>query len=82
MLGVAPAVGVFRVLLLDMGAVQQNDLGKVGGRRCRKYVVAEALLDQLGQVAAVVEVRVGQDDAVDRRRIDRERLPVPLAPAP
>ena len=37
----------------------------------------EAVLDEPGQVADVVDVGVGQRDGVDLRRVDRQPIPVP-----
>lgn len=53
---------------LDMRGVQQHDGAKID--RCGSCVdrSAEALPDQLGQETAVIDMRVGQYDGVDRIR--------------
>ena len=45
----------------------------------QKMRPAKSGRDQPRQVAAMVEVRVGEDDGVDRGGVDRQRLPVALA---
>lgn len=66
-LGVA-AVEMIYFRFLDMRGVRQHNGAKIDC--CGSCVdrSAEALLDQLGQETAVIYMRVGQDDRVDRIR--------------
>src|SRR5690606_8122115 len=65
--GCAPGVA-----FLDMGAVGQHHPEQVGGGGGRVDGAAETVADELGQQAAVVDVCVGQQDEVDRCRVERE----------
>ena len=60
-------------LLLELGRVEQHEPGELGGRRGADDGAAEALVDEQRQEAAVVEVGVGQDDGVERRRVEAQR---------
>jgi hypothetical protein len=65
-----------RELLLEPAAIEQHELdqlGRGGGQVDRPGV---ALLDHDRQVAAVVEVGVGDEEGVERLRIEAERDPV------
>ena len=69
MFGEADLVGVRRVLLLQVSAVAQHDLGQLRGLARAQHSAAEALTDQSRQVARVVQVRVGEDNGVERRGV-------------
>jgi hypothetical protein len=73
-----PAVGVRVPGLLGQqpGAVPQHDLGQLRRVRGGQHPAGEALPHQRGQVAAVVQVGVGQHHRVDEPRLGRERRPV------
>ncbi len=73
------AVGVFGVTFLDMAAVAKDDVAELQRRMGADDMLAEPFLDQLRQVAGVVEVGVGEDDGAQTVRVDRERRPVLLA---
>ncbi len=64
------------VLVLQLRAVAQDDRDELGavGRAVHRSV--EAVTHERGEVAAVVQVGVGEHDAGDRRGITREGIPV------
>src|SRR5690606_36023148 len=62
------AVGVFRILFLQPGAVEQNELGDVVGGGSGVDLAFEAFQQQPGQIAAVIEVGMGQHDGIDAFR--------------
>ncbi len=75
-LAVALPVGVSGIFLLEVGGVgQQNSaqFDRVGGRVNR---AAEPVAMESREVAAVIDVSMGEDDRVDRVGTDRERRPV------
>ena len=75
----ALAVGVLGVLFLELRGVEQDDLREVArGRRAVDGAV-EALADEAGQGAAVVEVGVREDDVADRPRVEAGAPPVQQA---
>ena len=59
------AVFPLRVLLLDVGGVQQHDFQQLGGEAGGEDAALEALLDEHGNPAGVVDVGVGDQDVVD-----------------
>ena len=59
------AVGILRVGLLDMGAVDEHNLHKPGGDPGGPDLAGEALAHQQGDAARVVNVGVGHQDVVD-----------------
>lgn len=59
-----------------MAGVGQKELQEVGRRTRGEDASLEAVLDEPRQVPAMVDVPVRQHDPVDRRRIDRQPLPV------
>ena len=61
----ALAVFPLGVLLLDVGGVQQHDLQQLGGEAGGEDAALEALLDEHGNPAGVVDVGVGDQDVVD-----------------
>jgi hypothetical protein len=62
------AVEIVHFHFLDMGRIRQHHGAYVDCRTAREYWPTEALLDELRQKATVVNMRVGQDDGVDRIR--------------
>ena len=72
----AVAVREFRVALLYLGAVEQQEFAEVGRGRRAEHPTPEPLAHELRQIAGMVEVRVGEHHVVDRRRIDRESRPI------
>ena len=70
-------VDVFEVALLQEARVAQHDVAEVGRGLPREHAAAEALPDELRQVAAVVDVRVREYNVVDFRGIDG-KVPVLL----
>src|SRR5262249_48155506 len=73
---VALTVGVARILFLDVRRVGQDQAAELLRGRRAENTAPEAVLDEPGQVAAVIQVRVGEDHRVDGARGHRERLPV------
>ena len=59
---VPTVAGVLRVLDLEMRGVAQHDRCNLRCTRGADHRAVEALANQAGQVAAVVQVRVGEDD--------------------
>ncbi len=74
----AVAVGEFRVLFLQEAAVGQQDPAQLVGQLGRMDAAAKAVLHEQGQVAAVIEMGVGEDHRVDAVRGDGHRRPVAL----
>ena len=68
----APFVQVLDVHLLDIPAVQQHIGREVAGGRGTPDVAIEALLDQIGQLACVVDVGVAEDDCIDTFGVEGE----------
>ncbi|OPZ87958.1 MAG: hypothetical protein BWY75_01744 [bacterium ADurb.Bin425] len=54
-----------RLLFLQIAGIGQDDGHQVVSGRRDIHLAAEAVLDQLGQIAAVVNVGVAEDDEVD-----------------
>ena len=67
MVRVALAVRALRVFFLQLGRVGEHDARELGGGRRAEDAAAKPLADEPRQVAAVIEMRVRQDDGVDRR---------------
>ena len=76
MLGETVTVRLARVLVLNVRRVRQNQRTELLGRRGAEDPAAKPGRNQPRQIPAVIEVRMGQDDGVDRGRVDRQRLPV------
>jgi len=76
-LGQALAVQVLGVFLLEVGGVEEEDLGQVLRGRGAVDGPAKALLDQAGHAADVVEVGVGEHDGVHPDRVELRVRPVP-----
>src|SRR5437667_7552367 len=70
-------VGLARVLFLNVRRVGEHERAQLFGRRCAENATSEPAGDKSWQVPAVIEMRVRENDGVDRRRIDRQRPPVP-----
>src|SRR5262245_330766 len=65
---------MLRVFLLDVHAVEQHDVGDVGrcvGAEDRSPVAAT---EKTRQIAAVIDVRMREDDGIEMRRIVKEVL--------
>ena len=77
MLGVALAIGVAGVLLLDLGRVEQHQLGQLIGRRRAVDRRVEPQLHQPRQVPDVIDVGVGEQHVLDRRGLETRVLPIP-----
>ena len=71
-----PAGRPLRELLLELRRVEEHEPGQLGGGRRAHDRAPEALLDQQREQPAVVEVGVGEDDGVERRRVHAQRHPV------
>ena len=65
-------VDVVEVALLQEARVAQHDVAEVRRRLAREDAPGEALPHELRKVPRVVDVRMGENDVVDRLRIDRE----------
>ena len=65
-------VNIFRIRFLDMTGVHQHDVCQVSGgvRAVNRALVA--VPDQVGQVAAVIDVGVREDQGIDLSRVERE----------
>ena len=77
-LRVVVPVRLARVLFLNVRRVGQHQRAEIPGARRAEHASPKALRDEPRQIAAVIEVRVRQDDRIDPRRIDRKRCPVAL----
>jgi len=67
---------VVRLLLQEVGTVTQDDLGRPGGVLSGEHRPLEAVSDRAGEVAAVVQVGVGEHHGMDRVGIGRQPPPV------
>ncbi len=72
-----PACFALRELLLEVPGVEKDELGELACAVGRDDWPAEAFVDDVGNQPAVVEMSVGQEDRVERRRVEPERDPVP-----
>ena len=61
-----------RVLLLDVGGINEHDAAQVAGGVGAMDRPGVALFDEIRQVAGVVNVRVAQDDGINRSWIERK----------
>ena len=68
-------VDVGHVHFLDMAAVQEHGIAEVGGGRGAQDPPPKALAHQVGDIAGVVDVGVGQHQDIDGRRVVR-KIPV------
>src|SRR5207248_6782524 len=75
-LRVAVAVRVARVLFLNPRRIGQHERAELARGRRAEDPAPKAPRDEARQVAAVVQVRVGENYGVDPRGIDRQRRPV------
>lgn len=60
------------VHLMDVSGIRKHDAAQVAGGRGGVNVTVEAVVVQLGEITAVVDVGVREHDAVDRLRVKRE----------
>jgi hypothetical protein len=65
-------VPVQRVFILNVGGVGQHDVGQVARGRRRIDRPFESLANQPGQLAAVIDVGMGEDHRVDALRMARK----------
>lgn len=72
-------VRLTRILFLDSRGIGQDEAAQVHRPRGTEDPAGEASGDEPRQIADVIQVRVRQDDGVDRSGLDRERFPVTLA---
>ena len=77
--GIAIPVGPLGFPFLQVGTVRQENAAEVKGGVGAMDRAFEALLDQHGQIAGMIDMRVGQDDRVNGSRVYRQRLPVAQA---
>ena len=75
----AVAVRVLGVFFLNASRVGQHDAAKILRAGRTEDSAPEALRYEARQIAAVIEVRVGQDDRGDVGRTNRQVMPVALA---
>ncbi len=75
-LGEALRADVGGVLLLQLGAVPQHDLGQRDRRLRREDGRLQALVHQGRQVSGVVEMGVADDDRVEVAYVEGQRVPV------
>ncbi len=62
------------ILFMDMSAIAQQHFTKVNRRSSRIDRTGKTSIDQIGYVAAVIDMCVGQQQSVDLCRIKQERL--------
>ena len=74
-------VGVLRVGLLDIGAVDEHDLHQPGGEPGGPDLAGKALAHQQGNPAGVVDMGVGDQDIVDGFRFKGQVLIANVVPA-
>ena len=78
-LAVSAAIGAPGVFFLQMCGVGQHQRAQLPRTRRTENPPLEALRDEPGQIAAVVEMGVCQHDRVDFGRVDRQRRPIAKA---
>ena len=78
-LGVALPVRPPGVFFLDARRVGQHQRAQLARRRRTEDAAGETLGHEPRQIAAVIEVRVREDNGIDPRRIDGKRPPVAIA---
>ena len=64
-------VGVVGILLLQIASIRQEDFAKVGGGLRTENRSTKAIPDKRGQISAVVDMGMRQDDRIDGTGIDR-----------
>src|SRR5262249_19358673 len=69
-----------RIFFLEVAGVRKEYSAKVDGRRRRIDRAVEALLYQTRYPTGVIEVGMRQDDGIDLSCLNRQVLPVALAP--
>ena len=65
-------VDIFEVALLEETRIAQHNIAKFSCRLTREDTTAEALAHKLRQITRVVDMRMGEDDVVDRFGINGE----------
>src|SRR5687767_3565519 len=75
-LGESMHIGKFRIFLLQIAAVRQENPAELQGCRRAVHRTSEAKLDQARDIAAMVDMGMSQNNGVDRRGIQRRRGPV------
>ena len=63
--GLAALIGIFDVIFLDAGGVFEKDGGEFAGSGSTEDLAGEAVLDQFGDKAAMVDMCMGEDEVVD-----------------
>ena len=79
MTGISLPIRALRIFFLQLRGVRKHDAREIRGGRRAEDAALEALRDQPRQIAAVIEMRVRQDDRLDRVSANGQRLPVALA---
>lgn len=77
--GPAVLVGVPGRFRLNLGAVTQHDLHEPGRELGRDHLSSKAVAHQPGQVPAMIQMRVSDDDRFDVLRVARQAAPIPSA---
>ena len=65
-------IHVLAVALLDVGGILQHHLCEIGGRPRREHFAVEPPLGQHRERARMVDVRVREENRLDRLRIEAE----------
>ncbi len=73
------AIGVFRRTFLQVARVRQENSAKIARGRGAEYPALETMFHQQWQIAGMIEMRVSEDDSIDRTHVDRQRRPVAQA---
>jgi len=79
MRGQGVSVAIIGLFFLKPCRVCQKYAHQVAGRLCRDHRAVESELYDPRQKAGVIDVRVRDDDGIEFLRVERERLPIPLA---
>jgi hypothetical protein len=69
-------VGKKSILLLNVPTVGQQDVAQIAGASAGMDSSCESVFDQQGQVATVVQMRMGQDDSLEISRRLVQGIPV------
>jgi hypothetical protein len=72
-----PFIDKFSIFLLNMGRIPQHNVGQILCGVCANNVAFETLFYQLGNIPAVIDVGMGEDECVNRRRIEG-KIPIPF----
>ena len=69
-------IGEFGILFLQMCTVRKQNCGKIAGGRGANDRPGKAVPDKQRQVSRMIEMGMGEDDGIDRFRIEGQLRPI------